>query len=206
MFQNYFGILTLQQTGWQVRTNLTSPRIEDFVGAISLDPATFPSLNLDMERLENFYLWDSTRCDNPELPCYPFRDLVTGEVIVGAMPEVGYLRRRIGTEALYLYKSKYGTNPPYYIDQRQGTVVAIRYNTPYFRTAHFCFNLMAMDEVTAQQVFNTMMDWLSYQPYISTGKINAGVFGTDAKRLKDISRRMHDLKTQGLLPYISQIQ
>ncbi len=205
----YFGVEGLQQTGWQERTVANGDiRIEDFIGATSLIPDELPDLLIDTTRLESFYLWDSTRCDNPELPCYPFRDLVTGEILTGAMPEVGYVERGLGTEPLYLYKSKWGSDPPTYIDKREGTVVAIRYEynlPPYFRTSHFNFNVMAMDEVSARQVFEAMMDWLSYQPYINAGKVNANYFGTDAKKFRSISRRLHELKKQGLLPSMSEL-
>jgi len=205
ILSSYFGIDSLQQTGWQERTASGNIRIEDFIGATSLIPSELPHLLIDTTRLESFYLWDSTRCDDPELPCYPFRDLVTGEIITGAMPEVGYLVRGFGTEPLYLYKSKYGNHPPYYIDQREGTVVAIRYDHPYFRTAHFNFNVMAMDEVSARQVFETMMEWLSYQPFINAGKVNANYFGNDVKKFRNISRRLHQLKKQGLLPSMGEL-
>ncbi len=193
----------LQQTGWQERTLTGDVRIEDFVGATSLISSEFPDLFIDTDRLETMYLWDSTQCDNPELACYPFRDFTTGEIIVGAMPEVGFLTRGFNTEPLYLYKSKYGGTPPYYIDEYEGTVVAIRYDHPLFRTAHFCFNIIAMDEVSGRQVFGTMMDWLSYQPFINAGKINSGYFGSDVKKFRNISKRMHELKAQGLLPSMS---
>jgi len=201
----YFGVNRLQQSGWQVRTSTGDIRIEDFIGASSLVPDEFPNLLIDTTRLESFYLWDSTRCDNPDLPCYPFRDTATGEIITGAMPEVGYVVRGFGTEPLYLYKSKYGSNPPHYINQREGTVVAIRKSTDAFRTAFFCFNIMAMDEVSARQTFETMMEWLSYQPFINAGKVNANYFGTDVSKYRNISRRMHALKKQGLLPSMGEL-
>ena len=205
VLSTYFGVNAFQQSGWQVRTATGDVRIEDFIGATSLINDEFPDLLIDTTRLESFYLWDSTRCDNPEMPCYPFRDLNTGEIITGAMPEVGYMVRGFGTEPLYLYKSKYGSNPPFYINKREGTVVAIRYATNYFRTSHFCFNVMAMDEVSAQQVFETMMEWLSYQPFINAGKVNANYLGNDVQKYKNITNHLHDLKSQGLLPSMSEL-
>ncbi|MCP4704790.1 MAG: hypothetical protein GY865_09290, partial [candidate division Zixibacteria bacterium] len=206
VISTYFGVNAFHQSGWQVRTATGDVRIEDFIGAHSLVPDEFPDLLIDTTRLESLYLWDSTRCDDSQYPCYPFRDLVTGEIISGAMPEVGYIVKGFGTEPLYLYKSMWGSDPPTYIDQREGTVVAIRRDAPNFRTAFFCFNVMAMDEVSATQVFNTMMDWLSYQPIINAGKLNSNYFDSDEiSKYRNISRRMHDLKKQGLLPSMNEM-
>jgi hypothetical protein len=99
----------------------------------------------------------------------------------------------------------YGSDPPDYINQLEGTVVGIRKSTNLFRTAFFCFNLMAMDEVSAEQTFETMMEWLSYQPFINAGKVNPSYFGSDIKVYRNISRRLHALKKQGLLPSISEL-
>jgi len=211
-FQAYFGVDALQQAGWQERTSIPgSARIEDFVGAdpISQFASQFPSISVDTVRLESLYLWEKDSCANPEQPCYPFRDLDTDEIITGAIPEVGFIQKEPFADAIYLYRSLYGDDPPTYIPGylklRNGTVVGIRANTPYFRTAFFCFTLLAMDNVTAQEVFNNMMDWLSYQPYLAAGKANSYLYGSsDVKKYRDISRRLHALKRQGLLPSVTE--
>ncbi len=207
ILSSYFGVNGFQQSGWQERTATGDVRIEDFIGATSLISDELPDLFVDTTRLETFYLWDSDSClTNPEFPCYPFRDLNTDTIIAGAIPEVGFIIRGFGTEPLYLYKSKYGSNPPFYINRREGTVVAIRYANNYFRTSHFNFNVMAMDEVSAKQVFETMMEWLSYQPFINAGKVNANYFGSDVQKYRNISNHLHELKKQGLLPSMSELQ
>jgi hypothetical protein len=89
---------------------------------------------------------------------------------------------------------------PYYVENFQGTICAIRYETPWYKTATFGFTLLALDPVTAQQMFNEMMDWLSTQAYIETGKPqSSALFGADKSRQQQIVQRMRELKEEGLL-------
>ena len=207
--RGYFGVDGLVQEGWTDSLSiypdgtLEYPRLEDFIGALPLLPDEFPALVIDTALLEANYLWD-------ESVDYPFRWEDTGEMIRGALPEVGYVQRGYGTEPLYLYNTIWnrdGISPPYYITERQGAVVAIRKETPFFRTAHFCFTFMATDQDVSQQVFNRMMDWLSYQPFIGTGKLSssAGVSNAEKEKYRSIVRQLRSLKEQGLLPSASEI-
>ena len=123
-----------------------------------------------------------------------------------ALPEVGYIVRTSETEPLYLYRSMFehydGLDRPDYIRAKEGTVVALRYDHPIFRTSIFGFTPIAFDPVTGQEMFNEMMDWLSDQPYIQTGKPRpTGLFssGLNAQKYRDISDRLRELREQGLL-------
>ncbi len=143
----------------------------------------------------------------------PVVDSHTGKQCAGgydsgyaALPEVGYLVRSFETEPLYLYQSMFnhypGLDRPDYIRAKEGTVVAIRYSNPIFRTAYFGFTPIAFDSVSGQQMFNDMMDWLADQPYIQTGKPRAsGQFnsGFSVQKYRNISDKLRELREQGLL-------
>jgi len=123
-----------------------------------------------------------------------------------ALPEVGYIVRSRETEPLYLYQSMFeyyeGLDRPSYIRPKDGRVVALRFDNQIFRTAYFGFTPLAFDSVSFQQAFNEMMDWLSDQPYIQTGKPRAtGQFnsGINTQKYRDISHHMRELREQGLL-------
>ncbi len=190
-----------------------------------------PDLLIDYDYLENRYLWDTIGPDSyyplraplaldtilgDPIPLRP-KDF-HGKYVVGpppdsgyaALPEVGFIVRTLGrSEPLYLYMSLYGPDGPGLdrpgeLRNNEGKVVAIRHEseTGIFRTALFGFTLLAFDETTAQDMFNQMLDWLSDQPYIQTGKPRAtGKFttGNDFERYRAIAKRLHELRQQGLL-------
>jgi len=219
-YQGYFGVINMRYSGWQgaVNKDVNNPgiRIEDFVGATPLidedgaDNIDLPHLTIDEELLKDRYLWMGGSgfgqydlyCPDPLNP--------PGEILIGALPEVGYVEKFLFAEARYLYESKYGNQSPFMErtcnrdiglwEKANGAVVGITYNTGLFRTSHFSFSLLSVEEQVAQECFNSMMDWLSVQPFIQTGKISAGAaHRVNPQTFRDITDELHELKAQGLL-------
>jgi len=135
-------------------------------------------------------------------------------MVVGAYPEVGYVAKQSFSDtALYLYKSKYGTNTPQLsytcstirtgnVLKYEGTVVAIKRNTPFFRTAHFTFTLLPFEREAALGVFEPMMDWLAEQPFLGAGKLAPNAFSGSQQQLQELDNVLRDMqikKKAGLL-------
>ncbi len=222
-----FGVQLMNVTAWEgfdthdynrLGWNIFGPsgqiRIEDFKGAKSLVGSELPDIYVDTTLLENRYIW----LPGFEIFNFPYRWPSDGSIITGAYPEVGYVSKLFGAEAIYSYSAMDSLRPPSppfayahssagtdslrtgIIAQYDGTVVAVRYQTPLYRTAHFSFGLLPLDSVQAQQAFNGMMDWLSVQPYLTTGiPSSAGRASFDLARLKKIDREMDDMANQKLL-------
>jgi len=213
LYQQYFGVNRMWHTGWQGQINysldLYGSRIEDFVGAIPLPgtEAEFPHLSIDTTLLEDRYLWMpgpagfnlyDYRCDNDS------------SILIGALPEVGYVEKSLFAEPLYLYESKYLDSTPRMVENCNrlvghhrnfnGTVVAIRYNTGLFRTSHFSFSFLPIDPDDANAAFGSIMDWLAVQPFIQTGKIaTSQAAKIDISAFRRTTEEYHELKKQGLL-------
>jgi len=214
-YRSYFGVQQMRYTGWLGALRDTSSqgsRIEDFVGAnpVSGVARSFPSLPVDTLLLENRYIWCDV-CDlfNPKnissdcdtFPPYlyswykvPFRCGYTGEMLTGALPEVGFVQKSGSdhVKALYVLESLYGPDsgqtqapPPSFDDAvpwcnsytrvgnkevYDGKVVAVYTNaSPYFKTAHFSFTFLPIAEDSAQAAFNSIMDSLAAGQYFRDG-------------------------------------
>lgn len=209
-YQLYFGITGFVYTGWMHyaldTVNVYPPiRIEDFSGAYSLklndDPENFPDLTLDTAQLHRRYFWG-----NPSLqpPNYP--NLVRWIDTIAALPEVGWVSRRFGTEPLYLYKSKYGLTHPLGPNfSHDGSPVALRYQSTLFKTAHFSFTPLAMEDESMHKVIKAMLDWLSPTSLTAPNEtINrnpnaATSFSIDEVRRHDDERVMEYKRQNGLL-------
>lgn len=220
-YTEHFGVANMRYTGWPAIINFSRDwyggRIEDFVGTYVLPEfaGQFPELEVDCELLENRYVW----LEGPAgFELYDFRcgfcgeeDAEIGEVLLCALPEIGIVERTAYAEAIYLYKSKYGQNTPTLIHRccreighlvkYDGGVVAVRYDSGIFRTAHFSFSLLPFNQSQAQETFNTMMDWLSVQPYLEAGKMAAAPPSpqVDVQKLRRINEQLHEMKARGLL-------
>lgn len=197
-YRFYFGVQALTFSGWEWAANgfhYDPPkRIEDFIGTYSLDATKWPELSVDTARLHSLYVWN-----------YDYRpDL-------GALPEVDWCVRGFETEAMYLYKSMYGPSHPlgeaYSFD---GRPVAHRLNRGYFRTVHSLFTPLAMEQVTAQQWVNNVMDFL-YAPFLTGSAVASGVpirqgnanaiLSADAYRANYFLRRSEGTDPQGTIRY-----
>lgn len=166
-FQAWYGMAVQRsragEPGEPVRT-------EDFVGAITTEffsTTDFPELAVDPLRLEANIRWNDTLlCEYPRYHSahYPYIDSIA------SLPEVGYTIpiTTIGTESIYLYKSRFGeAKYPFFdldIDNYEGTVVACRRDAGLFRSSHWQFAPAGLDSATFQVAFNSMMDWL-FQPW-----------------------------------------
>ncbi|UCD93396.1 MAG: hypothetical protein JSU69_06370 [Candidatus Zixiibacteriota bacterium] len=227
-YQAHFGVLRMRHTGWQGNINDTlrpGTRIDDFIGAgvLSEYQDDFPDLPTDCARLESEYYWQPGsgfwsfpfRCwQDGSYMFYRWWDEPDKAALYGdincAYPEVGYVEKHPLAGAIYLYQSYYGDQPPVlypwcatlagHFEKYEGAVVGIRYDTDVFRTAHFSFSLQPIVSDSSQKAFNSMMDWLSEQPFIQTGKLASHrPVKTNKEHLRNISRNLHELKKQGLL-------
>jgi hypothetical protein len=227
-YRAHFGVLMMRHTGWQGNINDTlrpGTRIDDFMGAGVLDEhrAEFPDLPTDCIRLEDNYYWESGsgfwsfpfRCwQDGSILFYRWADRPDTAAMFGlvncAYPEVGYVEKHPFAEAIYLYQSLYERQAPVlyehcgtwagHLEKYDGTVAGIRYDTDVFRTAHFSFSLLPMVSDSAQIAFNSMMDWLSDQPFIQTGKLASyRPVKVNKEHLRSLSKNLHELKKQGLL-------
>ncbi|MFH2036492.1 MAG: hypothetical protein ABIJ45_08830, partial [Candidatus Zixiibacteriota bacterium] len=229
-YQEYFGIACMHHTGWvgQINYDLENPgiRIEDFVGTEPSVPTaqfnqSMPSLRVDLDLLEDSYIWIP---GNRSFGNYDFRCWVTGEILIGALPEVGYVQKSTFAEAIYNYVSIYGNslNPDdggysasfftKQCDNRDigrfrdytGTKVAIRYDAGLFRTSHFSFSLLPFDRDDGQIVFNNIMDWLA-EKEPGTGKLSSNQPAPyiDVAKLRAVTEDLHErmnFRLQNLAP------
>ncbi|UCD62961.1 MAG: hypothetical protein JSW34_09390 [Candidatus Zixiibacteriota bacterium] len=164
----YFGVDGVFFAGWGAYMRIgagpvpsVTVRIEDFIGAYSIDPEVWPDLAVDTALLHARYQLDTLFTAN--FVCYWIDS-------IASLPEVDWCERRYGTEVMYLYKSLYGPNHflgwPYAIE---GTPVAHRYETNLFRTAWFMFTPLAIEAGPMQELANEVMDWL-YDPTLGAAK------------------------------------
>ena len=170
LFRRYFGVESVYYTQWSLfRKNdhpfysdpadpLDGVRMEDFVGAYSIDQSMWPELDVDTALLHERYYWDFMDSVKTLRQWCPWRDTIA------ALPEVGWCMRAYGTEVMYLYKSKYGPNHflgyPYTME---GAPVAHRYETNYFRTSWFMFTPYAFADSVAYELVGRQLDYL-YDP------------------------------------------
>ncbi len=171
----YFAVRQTQFSGWTFWG--TEPplgdapyqfRIEDFVGAYSLQPE-WPEVNVLGTHVEN-RLRDITldgMSFNPDIP---------------ALGEVNYSVAGLGAEVMYLYKSFYGPSHPFgrqmgFDYNQEGTPVGHRFNTGVFKTTHFDFTMTCLDDTTlmvpgdsssipVQVLIDTVLNFL-YDPSIA---------------------------------------
>jgi hypothetical protein len=179
-YTEYFGVTMIPYSGWDCFAHGTketggcgsdiSPpygtacprdRIEDFIGAYALDPTRWPNLDVDTTLLRTRLRWEyqAYRTAHDYGPCYAYEPEHPG------LPEVDWSARLSTTQALYLYKSSYGSNHPRGGNfNMEGNPVALRYNAGLFRTAHFNFTPLVIDSVQMQIVIDSVLNWLSESP------------------------------------------
>ena len=148
---HYFGVEDMMYSGWEWHIyNVPSLRIEDFVGATSLNEEKWPHLEIDTALLHRRYQWKGH---------FPWMD------DIAALPEINWFVRAVGSQYMYIYRSKYGAkhflNDPNF--DYQGKPVGHRLNRGLFRTVHFLFTPYALEEVTMQRTVDNILDWL-YDP------------------------------------------
>ncbi|MBN2226392.1 MAG: hypothetical protein JW763_03410 [candidate division Zixibacteria bacterium] len=196
-YAEYFGIDGIWYTTWgcwplgSLENPLYYRRIEDFIGAHALSnpymfdmPAT-PEIDtalfdfaIDSAMLKDRYIW------YPGIN--PWMDTLW------ALPEVGYVVKDGASKALYEYISIHDT-VGYDLGNYQGRVVACARKTQVYKTIHYSFNLLAIDSITAQKIFNETMDWLTVQPFLQTGKMDRTADAqVSVQKLRSIQQDIED--------------
>lgn len=168
-YTRYFGVSRMVYSGWTYHCTPPpggdSVRIEDFISALSLKSGEgWPDVAIDTNNLRDRYTW---------LPLSTRGGVFAWDVPARfkldpnqkkALPEVDWSVRIFGTEPLYLYGSSFGPSHPLGADYTfDGAPVAIRYETNLYRTAHFNFTPLGMDDATMQIVIDSVLNWL-YDP------------------------------------------
>lgn len=160
---DYFGIRSMFISGWisfiqSLNDQDPSIRIEDFIGAYSIDESRWPNVDIDPDLLRERYIWPEVGF-SVQLPPLPF------DPDLAALPEVGWCEREYGTEVMYLYKSLYGREHflgfPYNIE---GAPCGHRLETDLYRTVYLGFPPFAMRQDQMQPLANGILDWL-YEPW-----------------------------------------
>jgi len=165
---DYLGVENTFHSAWSAFVRGTHPlleegqrlRIEDFIGAYSVDESQWPSLDIDPNLLRDRYTWLTV--SSPATPACPF------DPDIAALPEVNWCGRRYGTEVMYLYKSLYGRNHPLGDPYRlEGTPIGHRMEDEdgLYRSVFFMFPPWAIDSVQMQELTNNVLDWL-YEPWL----------------------------------------
>jgi len=162
-YQTYFGVETVVHTSWLswlVFLDETRPvpvRIEDFVGAYSLNPAKWPDLTMDTTLFHRRYWWRED-----------FNGLFRWIDTIAALPEVDWTSRAYGTEPMYLYKSRFGTRGHFLGNDYtfDGSPVAHRLDAGLFRTVHCNFTTLGMDSLQSQVFLDSVLNWL-YDEYLT---------------------------------------
>jgi len=160
-YQFFFGVQQYTFPGWsegffnnQDGWGFGRPRTEHFIGTLSLDEEQWPALSVDTALLRTRYKWEGAIMPDT----FPFMPYVPE---LGALPQVGWCVRTFDTEAMYLFRSKYGSE--HAIFRRlsfHGRPVGIRLNRGLFRTVHFLFTPMALEQTGAQEITNNVLNWL----------------------------------------------
>ena len=135
------------------------PRVEDFVGASSLLPASWPELAIDTAFLHNRYDWQGHIPDSGQSDGFPFYPFLPE---LGALPQVGWCEPTEDAEILYGYVSLYGCSYPYYDNPRRyyGRPVMHRLDRGLFRSVHSVFTPLALEETTGRQMVDSVLNWL----------------------------------------------
>lgn len=147
-YRFFFGTQQIEFSGWSyyIRRVSRDLRIEDFIGALSLDTDRWPDLAIDTAYLHRRYRWSTVYYWLPS---------------IGTLPEVNWAVRLPETEAIYLYNSLYGSEHFLGPDHSyHGRPVAHRLNRGIFRSAHFLFTPMAFKDSTMQTTVNNLLSWL----------------------------------------------
>ncbi|MBD3401560.1 hypothetical protein GF420_01590 [candidate division GN15 bacterium] len=206
-YTRYFGVTAGNFSGWGAlasRQDSTQRiRIEDFVGAASLlSGQGWPDVAIDTHWVHQRYNWLIRDGGDSSYAWIPFAGAKPDPDIF-AYPEVNWSVRAFGTEVIYLYQSVYSPElHPLGIEFTfEGAPVALRYETDLYRTAHFNFTPVAMNEDQIQVVVDSVLNWLYDpgldEPTTSTRYQNARVrVGVDNARANYIerTRRMDDLQ------------
>ncbi len=159
-FRLYFGVMGWTYSAWfgKAFEPFVPPELmkrnEDFVGTYSINEAAWPSLDIDTSFLHTRLGWHTTLTF---LDTFFYEPSLGWRDTIAAVPEVNWCSRAPGTEVMYLYKSKYG---PGFEDDYEGAPVGHRLESNFFRSVHFNFTMLTIEELQAQKITNSVLDWL----------------------------------------------
>ncbi len=160
-YQFFFGVQQTTFPGWGEGLRQGGdgygygrPRPEHFIGTLSLDPDQWPELAIDTALLRTRYEWNGS-LEPLAPPFYPYLSEL------GALPQTGWCVRTFDTEVMYLFKSLYGQEHAIRSELSfHGRPVAIRLNRGLFRTVHFMFSPLAIEETAGFEMINGVLSWL----------------------------------------------
>jgi hypothetical protein len=180
-YQYFFGVERTYYSGWSgyALYSLGNTRVEHFEGTLSLQPTVWPELAIDTAYLHDRYEWV------PGL-FYGYR----GDL--GALPEVGWCERTFDSEVIYLFKSMYGPEHGILTElSYHGRPVAHRLNRGLFRTVHWMFTPVALEQATAQVAINRTMNWLwdGRQALEASGRADGGAGRGSSALSQDLAAR-----------------
>ncbi|MFQ5452717.1 MAG: hypothetical protein ACE5D6_00845 [Candidatus Zixiibacteriota bacterium] len=165
LYTKYFGVTGLVYSNWMrygFGEEQPMMRIEDFIGAYSLDQSQWPDLTVDTALLHEKLAWPP-----PESNFGMFQWIDS----IAALPEVDWSERAFGTEVMYLYKSSYGLSHPLgFIYSFEGSPVGHRLKTSLYKSVHLNFTPLTLDSIQVQQLADNILDWL-YDPTLSASKV-----------------------------------
>jgi len=184
-YTRYFGVEDMVFSNWIVYAmglGVVRQRIEDFIGAYSIDTDQWPNFEIDTSYLHNRLLWSGPASK-------------TGWVdSIGSLPEVNWSSRSYGTEVMYLYKSRFGgaSHPVGFIYTFEGSPVAHRLETSIYRTVHFNFTPLVIRSDQAQLIVNNVMEWI-YEPWLDE-PVSAERYPNAAVKISIPEARQHFLE------------
>ncbi len=187
-YTKFFRVERMVYSGWFVHA-FTGPGhvpptfdVQDCVGAYSLKPDQWPDLYYDSVKVRTSFRWTFGPYNlfRPNLPW---------------LPEIDWSEAGLGAEVMYLYRSWYGLqgkshplgiqiSPSGPFDYNmEGAPCGHRYNAGLFKTVHFNFTPMALDnsfhadgskpDSAAFELVKYVMDFL-YDPTASAGNVSDG--------------------------------
>jgi len=165
-YQYFFGVETYRFPGWGSHLlnyydgyGYGLPRVEDFIGASSQFPETWPDILIDTSFLHGRYDWQGHIPDSGQSDGFPFYPFLPDP---GALPQVGWCEPTEDAEVLYTYVSLYGDDPHPYDTTRHyhGQPVMHRLDRGLFRSVHSVFTPLALEETTGQQMIDSVLNWL----------------------------------------------
>jgi len=166
----YFGVSRMTYSNWSGLAlvpcwggDYEPARVEDFIGAYAIDSLEWPNLTIDTALLHNRFQWSPAASLDSCLGFIPSKTAFPYLPPSPAFPEVNWSVRSPWrpTEVLYLYKSVYGSDHPEGgVYNMEGNPIAHRMNTTQFRTVHFNFTPLPIQQDSMQKVVNKVLDWL----------------------------------------------
>jgi hypothetical protein len=184
-YSEHFGVADMVTSSWAFQSMsrflfpITDPfwrphrRIEDFIGAMALkDPETrwdfLPDLKIDTAQMHRrlnwadvFPFWGTLFTWDDTLGLTETDPTVFKPADLRALPEVNWASRIYGTEVMYLYESYYGPNHPLGFNfSYEGSPVAHSLDRGLYRSVHFSFTPLSIDDDSMEVVLKAVLDFL----------------------------------------------